>query len=101
MELAADVDDADDVAESPRYLAVEQISDHKHEKELLFIGKRVKLRITNIIRSGTHKGHRSELSLLYNIQKLLRNGCPRWSANEVGIFREDSRLQNMEYVHFL
>ena len=98
MELVADVEDSNDPSGSPRYLAVENLSAHKDEKELLFTGKRVKLKITNIILSGTNKGHRGELRVLNNIQKLIRNGSPRWNAKEVELFQEYCRLRDLGYV---
>ena len=98
MELSADVDENNDISKSARYLAVQNLSAHKHEKELLFSGKRVKLKITNIILSGTKKGHSTELSVLNNIQKLLSNGTPFWTASEVELFQEYCRLRDLRYV---
>ena len=98
MELRADIDDGSDSSKTPRYLAVEKLSAHKDEKEWLFTGKRVKLKITNIILSGDTKSHRDELRVLNNIQKLLRNEEPVWDETEVLLFKEYCRLRHRRFV---
>lgn len=97
LELASDVEDDGDTSKCPRYLAVENLSAHKNEKELLFCGKRVKLKITKIILSGTKKEHRTELRVLHKIHKLLRDQCTHWTDREKESLREYCHLRHMRY----
>lgn len=98
LELGADVVDDADLSGAPRYLAVEKLSAHEHERELLFTGKRVKLKITKIIPSGASEDHRTELSVLNKIQKLLRNGTPKWKKGEIELFQKYRGWRESMYV---
>ena len=100
MELTAEDDVDDEISDSPHYLAVSSISAFPNEKELLFSGKRVKFRISNIYKGGFGKkyGHRLRLSTLNKIQKMLRNGDPKWKAEELAMFKEFCSLKYDEYV---
>ena len=94
MELAAEVEEGNDTSRAPRYLAVKKVSATPNENELLFCGKRVKLKITNIILSGTNQGHRAELRVLNNIQNLLSNGRPSWNRKDVDLFQQYCRRRH-------
>lgn len=104
MEFSTDIEIEGDTpakemstAQAPRFLAVERLSAHEHEKEWLFFGKQVKFRITNIIQGGSAKTkeHRQELKLLNNIQKLLRNGTPQWTQTQIALFEEYCQLRDL------
>ena len=73
--------------EQLRYLPVSKMSDFKGEKELLFTG-RAKFKISNIykVSATSKKGHRVEVAMLNNIQKLLQNGVPEWTKRDLALF---------------
>ena len=73
LHLGADIKDELDVDHFPRYIPTSTFSAFPNEKELFFSGKRCKFKIENIFESGW-RGHKTEISALNVLQKLLENG---------------------------
>lgn len=90
LELSTDTDSEDASHFAPRYISATKISAHAHEQELLFAGKSVKFKISNIYEGAVQKrfGHRLEISVLNNLQEMLQNGSPQWNGEEIAIFEE-------------
>ena len=78
-----------------RYLPVSSISNFASESELLVAGERVKLQIKEIFnsRSKPNRGHKMEVAVLQNIQKMLLHGVADWTGKQIDTFRDFCNLK--------
>ena len=83
LQLAPDSGQNVDPSQFPRYIRVSKLSSIAADEELLFAGKRTKLKIVNFYKGSKGRGRRRELSALNKIHKMLRNESPEWTTEEL------------------